>query len=541
MAPGLGPRPVDAPTSVSWDPIPVASPPPIAGASMAYDAADGYLLLFGGVNPSGADSNATWTFGRGTWTQLSPGPAPAARTAAGMAYDAIDRAVVLYGGYNSSTGNFYSDTWTFTGGHWTQVLPATNPGPRAVFTFTYDPETASVILFGGTPIYDNTTWSYAARSWSQLSPSSSPPGRGYARGVYDDALGGILLYGGTTGFYGAILSDVWLFSDYAWSPISSATPLPALMNSALAYDPELGTVVAYGGRTGWNGNPVNYTLYLGASGGTNVTFAQNPGTRVADSMAYDPDVGAPVLFGGGFVTSGPGLDAWVFSEFAANLSVAPLSTLDVGQSTTFTVQSTDAPTNFGYDWSGGPTGCAAAENTLVCAPKETGRFTVSVTVTNLSTQAALALSGVPIAVDPALVVQVALSARSITVSQSVNASVVASGGSGVFTVRFTELPTGCALPAPNASEARCAPSAAGNYTIAVSANDTNGAEANASASFAVAVRGAPPTSGTTPVHSVLAPDIWIATGLAAVAAAILAVALRSRRGRVPRAPEPPDE
>ena len=47
---------------------------------MAYDAATGQLVLFGGFDQQhGADLNDTWTWNGTTWTQLSPATSPPAR------------------------------------------------------------------------------------------------------------------------------------------------------------------------------------------------------------------------------------------------------------------------------------------------------------------------------------------------------------------------------------------------------------------------------------------------------------------------------
>ncbi|MHB8320300.1 MAG: kelch repeat-containing protein [Acidimicrobiales bacterium] len=59
----------------------VASPPIRAGASMAYDAATGQMLLFGGFG-SGVTLDDTWSWNGATWSQLFPAKSmwPLART-----------------------------------------------------------------------------------------------------------------------------------------------------------------------------------------------------------------------------------------------------------------------------------------------------------------------------------------------------------------------------------------------------------------------------------------------------------------------------
>ena len=64
---------------------------------MAYDAATGTVVLFGGDGSSG-DLGDTWTWNGTTWTEQTPATSPPARESATMAYDAATGTVVLFGG-----------------------------------------------------------------------------------------------------------------------------------------------------------------------------------------------------------------------------------------------------------------------------------------------------------------------------------------------------------------------------------------------------------------------------------------------------------
>ncbi len=74
---------------------------------MAYDAATGTVVLFGGNDLFGALAD-TWTWDGTTWTQRHPATSPSARTSASMAYDAATGTVVLFGGGHGILG-----TWTW--------------------------------------------------------------------------------------------------------------------------------------------------------------------------------------------------------------------------------------------------------------------------------------------------------------------------------------------------------------------------------------------------------------------------------------------
>jgi len=54
------------------------------------------------------------------WIQESPANMPPARFGAAMAYDAAHGVAVLFGGEDDSSNRF-SDTWLWDGANWTQV------------------------------------------------------------------------------------------------------------------------------------------------------------------------------------------------------------------------------------------------------------------------------------------------------------------------------------------------------------------------------------------------------------------------------------
>ena len=62
---------------------------------MAYDAAHGQIVLFGGRNDGGNFSD-TWVWDGTNWTQKSPATIPRERYGAAMAYDAAHGQIVLF-------------------------------------------------------------------------------------------------------------------------------------------------------------------------------------------------------------------------------------------------------------------------------------------------------------------------------------------------------------------------------------------------------------------------------------------------------------
>ena len=108
---------------------------------MAYDAANGTVVLFGGYN--GGQLGDTWTWNGSTWTQQSPAHSPAARSSSVMAYDAATQTVVLFSGSGGTNPN---DTWTWNGTDWTQQAPAHSPPYRYGAAMAYNAANGTIVL-----------------------------------------------------------------------------------------------------------------------------------------------------------------------------------------------------------------------------------------------------------------------------------------------------------------------------------------------------------------------------------------------------------
>ena len=109
----------------TWTNLSAASVGPANRADMAvaYDAADGYVVGFGGCEcPANAGyggvQSDTWKFSAGNWTALATNASPPARALAGLAYDASDGYLLMFGGQGASST--FNDTWEFTNGGWTR-------------------------------------------------------------------------------------------------------------------------------------------------------------------------------------------------------------------------------------------------------------------------------------------------------------------------------------------------------------------------------------------------------------------------------------
>ena len=85
----------------------------------------------------------TWTWDGTDWTQRTPAHSPSPRYCLGMAYDAARGQVVLFGGYG---GGDLGDTWTWDGTDWTQR----NLGPACTITGTNAADVISGTSVGDT-------------------------------------------------------------------------------------------------------------------------------------------------------------------------------------------------------------------------------------------------------------------------------------------------------------------------------------------------------------------------------------------------------
>ena len=151
----------------------VSGPPPRAHHAMAYDAARGRVVLFGGLATDRSYLNDTWEWDGVRWQRIELS-GPPARTRHRMAFDVARGVVVLYGGAGvrppgqTSGFNLLSDVWEYDGRAWRNVaLPTSGPGKRMMHAMTYDAASAETLLFGGSDgVADrNDLWSWNGSRW----------------------------------------------------------------------------------------------------------------------------------------------------------------------------------------------------------------------------------------------------------------------------------------------------------------------------------------------------------------------------------------
>jgi PKD repeat protein len=229
--------------------------------AMTYDAADQYVLGFGGDSftdtpycSTGEECSDTWAFESGRWIQVSTtGTTPEANPfQSDLVYDAADSYTILTDG---------NTTWEYSHGGWQEFCGDTNatgcvgtqtlvPGGPGVAA--YDAQAGYVLFFGGHG--GNQTWEFAGGSWTNLTSTSgpSPPSdalygwefEGSWVMTYDAATQSVLLFGGPGEAGG---NQTWLFQDGTWENVSGAGSPSTRYGGAVAYDPDDSVAILFGG------------------------------------------------------------------------------------------------------------------------------------------------------------------------------------------------------------------------------------------------------------------------------------------------------
>lgn len=282
---------------------PPVSPPARDHAAMAYDWRDGQVLLFGGYD--GSPMGDTWTYSAGFWTRYT-GPSPSPRYDAALSFDSADNEFVLFGGNNGTAP--LNDTWVFSGGSWRELFPAVAPSPRWGAALSDDPPDAEVLLFGGNNGAAET-WTFHAGNWTELHPTPSPTSRYWASMAFSRSLSKILLVGG---YNAGALQSMWTFSAGSWTSVS--TPLfPADYGMAASGDVSGQCVYFFGGNvTSPTGSGEIVPLEMEGYSFAEAWPGNTPPGRFDPEMAYDPATGETFLYGGDLGGNSLATDAWSY-------------------------------------------------------------------------------------------------------------------------------------------------------------------------------------------------------------------------------------
>jgi len=374
------------------------SPTARTGAAMAFDAngSDQYVVMFGGEGANGPLGD-TWTYRAGVWTNVTPNPinatnSPPARFGASMAYDASDGYVLLFGGATGPNGGSSSpllnDTWEFEHGNWTEICAACGPSPRVYAGATSLSPAAGVLLFGGLGISGGTfesfadTWSFSAGVWSSIASSTSPAPRFDPGLSVDPTLGEPVLFGGCARSLptplptcASVLNDTWGYSGGTWTDLasgSSTTP-PGRWAAGFESGPVANGPLLFGGESATGLVADTWEEESGTWNDLTSVVLQSPSPRSNFAFAWDNASGDDyiVLFGG---TNGTLLnETWVypspFNPLRVSAPAANRTELDATTQLVLTVTVAGGAGKNAITWFGLPSGCSSANATKVtCRP-----------------------------------------------------------------------------------------------------------------------------------------------------------------------------
>jgi Galactose oxidase, central domain len=490
----------------NWTNLTPIAPAPRYYATAAYDGANDRVMLFGGTTYSGCCAtplNDTWVYSSSGWSRLSTPTAPPPRTLASLVFDAADGYMLLFGGYGSSGS--LNDSWEFAGGVWTQLTPTVSPPshwsnqPYAV----YDGADGYVVLLLG-PEGHMWTWTYKAGVWSNVTRTagSPPPGPLSNPLAYDSTDGYVILFG--TSQTRGLTNLTYTFKGGVWTNLTStagAAPPPSSGASLIDF-PAGGYVLLFEG-TGTN------DTWSFSNGSWTERFAPfSPAPRWGMASAYDLASSADVFFGGSGSpecgTSSVCGDTWLWTNAGPNLPyirgfTATPAITDVGVGTTLRVRAAGGVGVLTYGYAGLPTGCATANRSLLaCSPAVSGTFLIQLTVTD--SKANVATAAVTLTVNPApQLASLTANPAAIALGASTVVRATPTGGTPPYSYLYVGLPTGCASQTVPALP--CTPAASGNYTINLTLSDALGAVASSTVNLSVSAVG----GGGSPLITSFAP------------------------------------
>jgi hypothetical protein len=208
-------------TGAKWTEVVSAcasQPVPRYAGGMTFDAAAGYVILFSGANASyGSNFTETWAYAHGAWTSLYPSASPPDTFDFQMAYDSADGYVVLYGGEVITSSSIYlsNSTWIFSGGTWTNVTSifGVHPGTYTYGILADDPYMGYDLMFGGYDLYSSSVagvYNYSGGIWAKPTLGAAAPAVYDPVGAYDPVDNYVVM------FSGYLSASAFLTSDSTW-------------------------------------------------------------------------------------------------------------------------------------------------------------------------------------------------------------------------------------------------------------------------------------------------------------------------------------
>jgi len=335
------------------------SPPARSFASMAFDGhwGDNYTLLFGGRSAEGVPLGDTWIYHTGTWKRIYPscptGGCPPARYGAAMAFDPADNFTLLYGGVGASNTSL-GDAWAYEDDAWSNITEGSSfssPGIRAFAQATYDQKVGEVVLYGGMrgTLVLGDTWTFLGGVWTNITSTIAahdPPARWGSVFIYSPQNNGTLLFGGCARAINPVemkcnqlMNDTWnLFpgtnGKLLWAlqaPSSSPLGYPGLgvaeSEFGLSRFSNYSQVIVESGLVNLSGQPLGNQRWNFAGTWSQWFPPVFPSARYGAEAQYESAQGAIVMFGGYGPLPGGGMgyldDTWEWDTYVWVPAVHP--------------------------------------------------------------------------------------------------------------------------------------------------------------------------------------------------------------------------
>jgi hypothetical protein len=226
--------------------------------AMAYDERREQVILFGGLvlDAQNYYDNATWAWTGTDWVELHPQHRPPARFGHAMAYHAASGKVVLFGGIGADYTD-RNDTWEWDGADWTERPVSVRPPARHEFAMADDAGRREIVTFGGRRIgqpfvWLSDTWVWDGVRWQQRTPSAEPTPRESPGMAYHPGLGLVVLVGGqgvkevinSSSWHGDYREETWAWNGATWTQLFPETSVPFSFTYGMVYDPAGGRLFA---------------------------------------------------------------------------------------------------------------------------------------------------------------------------------------------------------------------------------------------------------------------------------------------------------
>jgi len=327
----------------SWQELP--PPGRTTGLYAVYDSLRDRMIVFGGLSADDVPAGDVWTWepgARPSWRRLEPlGEAPPPRYGCSVAFDAVNNRLIVFGGQSKADWRtLLNDVWSLSlsdPAEWTRLAAlGTPPSPRSGATAVIDGARDRLILFGGGngfwPWDDhNDAWTLSLSgpmTWARLEATgdSLPAPRSGAAGAYDLRRDRLIVHGGRGN--GESYADLWELSlrgTPTWRVLSPSgdAPGPFTYHRLLSDVPDDRLLIFDVRTTGfWAldlAEPPHWSRVVPA-GSDQVGFAY----AGASSVALDTRRQRALMYGD-FVRSAPGVPYPTTWEMTRDLWAMPLS------------------------------------------------------------------------------------------------------------------------------------------------------------------------------------------------------------------------